>query len=143
MSFMRWSVVFMCWSVVFLRFSVVVHVFSVVFHVFVSCPSRLSRFSFSVCQLWFMCFSVSFLPAKLLKLSDFVFIPTHLFRTFSVSKPHFFLFSQSGNVTHYTHYIYNFVENQALGSLHSHNIYPTRSQHLTTLPRERRKCSEL
>ena len=134
MSFMlsRFSVT--CWSVVFL---VLVSCSSV----FVSCCSCVSKLSFSVGQLSFLCSSVvchvfccCLSPAKLLNLSGFVLIPTHLFRTFAGSKPHFFLFSKSGNSTHNTHNIYNFAENQALGSQHSHNKTPTRSQHLTTSP---------
>ena len=123
---------------------------SVVSLALVSCFSRVCRLSFSVRRLSFLCLSVVFhvlvgflSPAKLLKLSGFVLIPTHLFRTFAGSKPHFFLFSKSGNVTHNTHNIYNFAENQTLGSQHSHNIYPTHSQHLTTSPQSTRKCCEL
>ena len=91
----------------------------------------------------FLRFSAVFLPAKLLNYSGFVLIPTHLFRTFAGSKPHFFLFSKRGNVTHNTHNIYNFAENQALDSQQTHNKTPTHSQHLTTLPRVTRKCCEL
>ena len=43
----------------------------------------------------FGCLFVSFLPAKLLKLSGFVLILPHSFCFFSVSAPHFFLFSQN------------------------------------------------
>ena len=82
-------------------------------------------------------------PAKLLKLSGFVLISPHSFCFFPVYAPHFFLFSKRGNSTHNTHNIYNFVENQALDSQQTHNKTPTRSQHLTTLPQETRKCCEL
>ena len=130
---------------------------SVVFHVFVSCFSRVRRLSFCVRQLSFMCFSfvfscwsfvfqvlVGFLsPAKLLKLSGFVLISPHSFCFFSVLHSHFFLFSQDGNVTHNTHNIHHFTENQALGSQHSHNKTPTHSQQLTTFAQETRKCCEL
>ena len=98
----------------------------------------------------FMCLSFVFLalvsclsPAKLLKLSDFVLISPHSFCFFPLLHPHFFLFSKRGNSTHNTHNIYNFVENQALDSQQTHNKPPTRSQHLTTLPQETRKCCEL
>ena len=134
---------FSCWSVVVHVFSVVVHVFSVVVQVLVSCFSRVGQLSLTCSSVVFHVFVSCLSPAKLLKLSCFVLIPTHLFRTFAGSKAHFFLFSQDGNVTHNTHNIHHFTENQALGSQHSHNKPPTRSQHLTTLPQETRKCCEL
>ena len=123
---------------------------SVVSLALVSCLSRVCRLSFSVRRLSFKCWSVFFhvfvsclSPAKLLKLSGFVLISPHLFRTFAGSKPHFFLFSKRGNVTHNTHNIYNFAVNQALDSQQNHNKTPTRSQHLTTSPQSTRKCCEL
>ena len=154
---MRQVMSFMCWSVLSrvrqLSFTCV----SVFCHVFVGCPSRVRRLSFSVRRLSFTCSSVVFQclsvvshvsvsclsPAKLLKLSGFVLIYPHSFCFFPVLHSHFFLFSKSGNSTHNTHNIHHFAENQALGSQHSHNIYPTHSQQLTTFAQETRKCCEL
>lgn len=143
MSFMRGSVFFLCWSVASLRWSVASLRWSVVCHALVSCRSCVSRFPFMrfsvVCHV-LVCFLS---PAKLLTFSGFVIILPHSFCFFSLLHPHFFLFSQDGNSTHNTHNIHHFTENQVLGSQHSHNKTPTRSQHLTTLPRVTRKCCEL